>query len=98
MTVFNLVRIGLAKASCTSIYRSPKFETAWRLLNEDELQEYHSNLVQRLREVPHGPYTALVNIVGQKMADQLAKTGQVVRRSLTTVHEDEPSPKRRRLQ
>jgi len=80
---FNLVRIGIAIAQRTKIFTSPLFNQSWALLPASEVTRYHADLCRNLQDLPYGPYTALVSILGETMANKLASEQQVKGRGLT---------------
>ncbi|KAI5999940.1 hypothetical protein EDD15DRAFT_2362477 [Pisolithus albus] len=97
---FNLVRMGLATAHGINIYTSPKYGMSWRVLTSSEIINYHSHLLRQLRDQPYGPHSALVFVVGETMANNLARTNQVKGRGLTRKSEssvEAGSSKRPRL-
>ncbi|KAG8220318.1 hypothetical protein J3R82DRAFT_3522 [Butyriboletus roseoflavus] len=80
---FNLVRIGIATAQRTKIFTSPLFNQSWALLPPSDVTEFHSDLCRNLRDLPYGPYTALVSTLGETAANRLASEQQVKGRGLT---------------
>lgn len=80
---FNLVRMGLAKAKGNGIFKSAKFGVSFTLLNEEELKDYHTELVTLLREQPYGPFVAMTSMLGVEMAQSLSSSGQVTKRPMT---------------
>lgn len=97
---FNLVRMGLAKASGNGIFRSAKFGVSFTLLNDEELRVYHNDLVKSLRDQPYGPFVAMTRIVGLEGAELLASAGEVTRRPMNKrkvaeSNEEEAGPSKR---
>jgi hypothetical protein len=72
INAFNMVRMGLARAHSSAIYKSPKYGSAWTMKTPEELRGIYTELVTLLKERPYGPYKAIVMIFGTAVADRLA--------------------------
>lgn len=72
INAFNMVRMGLARAHNSAIYKSPKYGSAWTMKTPEELGVLYTELVTLLKERPYGPYKAIVMIFGTTVADRLA--------------------------
>ena len=75
---FNLVRLGLARANGPGIFHSAKFSVSWSLLSQRDLDLFHEDLTQDLRDVPYGPFLALNRLVGLQLAQRISRRGEVI--------------------
>jgi hypothetical protein len=71
---FNVVRLGLARAHGKSIFTSPKYGSAWSLLDLSEIKAQHTKFVKNLKAEPYGTFDALRDLVGHDQATIMAKT------------------------
>ena len=85
---FNLVRLGLARANGPGIFRSAKFGVSWSLLSQLDLDVFHEDLTQDLRDVPYGPFRALNRLVGLQLAQRISRRGEVIERPLVKCPSD----------
>ncbi|KAH7905349.1 hypothetical protein BJ138DRAFT_1118552 [Hygrophoropsis aurantiaca] len=81
---FNLVRLGVAEASSWSVFRSPKFPSAWNILSTSDINQLHKKLINTLKTPKYGPYLAMKMLVGDAQAERLATIGEVVRLPIPT--------------
>jgi hypothetical protein len=89
---FNLVRLGLAHSRGIGIFKSPKFGVSWSLLQPAELLSLNTDLLANFRDLPYGPFKALISLVGSDLAQEIAKTGEVVARPLCKRPSDMVTP------
>lgn len=76
MTPFNLARMGLVNPIQRSMYKSPKYPSAWTLKPLNEVLDLANRFFRHLNDGPHGPYHATSLIFGRPMADRLSSVSQ----------------------
>jgi hypothetical protein len=73
--------MGLAWARHKQTLRSAIFGSGWGFLPEHELIRIHGEVTTKFRDLPFGPYDALVGLVGVDAANRLAAKGECRRRN-----------------
>ena len=68
----HLVRLGILKGSGPKLFVAARFQEEYRLLSPREITALHTRLVTLFRSLPHGPFQALSEMVGERQAKVLA--------------------------
>jgi hypothetical protein len=95
-----MVRLGLAKAKTTQIFRSAKYGGSYKLLESEEVETLRNRIVGLLRSGdPYGAYDALIVFGGREVADELRKKGEVRHCRVEHIIADRsPKKKKRRME
>jgi hypothetical protein len=60
--------MGIFKGSGLKLFSSPRFQSDYNLLSDREITALHRRLVGLFKTLPHGPFQALCEMVGEKQA------------------------------
>ena len=79
ITPFNMIRMGLARAESYAVIERPCWKSNWRFYTDAEVKPIYDRVMNNLLNCqPYGEFLAIEEIFGRKIAETLAKNGEVV--------------------
>lgn len=75
LTPINLIRMGLAYPRSKGVIGRPLYESNFNILDDDELKDWHKQILSMFKQPGKGPFALVSKIFGGVVAARLARSG-----------------------